>query len=104
VVVLVDQGTASAAEILAGALQDQGRGRLVGSKTYGKGSIQRVHRLSDNSAVHVTFARWFTPSGRPIDGRGLEPDLAVAPVPDTDAVLTAALELLQSSSRSSLAP
>ncbi|MCS7040711.1 MAG: S41 family peptidase [Anaerolineae bacterium] len=104
VAVLVDQSTASAAEILAGALQDHGRGRLVGAKTYGKGSIQRVHRLSDNSAVHVTFARWFTPNGRPIDGRGLEPDLAVAPMPDTDAALTAALDLLQPSSRSSLAP
>lgn len=104
VVALVDQGTASAAEILAGALQDHGRGRLVGSKTYGKGSIQRVHRLSDNSAVHVTFARWFTPKGRPIDGRGLEPDLAVAPMPDTDAALTAAITLLQPLSRSSLVP
>ncbi len=102
--VLVDQGTASAAEIVAGALQDHGRGRLVGSQTYGKGSIQRVHRLTDNSALHVTFARWFTPNGRQIDGRGLEPDLTVAPLPDTDAVLLAALDLIHSSPRSSLNP
>jgi len=102
--VLVDQGTASAAEIVAGALQDHGRGRLVGAKTYGKGSIQRVHRLTDNSALHVTFARWFTPNGRQIEGQGLEPDLTVAPLPDIDAVLLAALDLLQSSRRSSLNP
>jgi carboxyl-terminal processing protease len=102
--VLVDQGTASAAEIVAGALQDHGRGRLVGSRTYGKGSMQRIHRLRDNSALHVTFARWFTPNGRQIDGQGLEPDLTVAPLPDTDAVLLAALDLIQPSRRSSLNP
>ncbi len=102
--VLVDQGTASAAEIVAGALQDHGRGRLIGSPTHGKGSMQRVHRLTDNSALHVTFARWFTPNGRQIDGHGLEPDLSVAPLPDTDAVLLAAVDLLTSLRQSSLNP
>lgn len=94
VILLVDGNTASAAEILAGALQDRGRGTLVGEKTYGKGSIQRIHRLSDGSALHVTFAKWFTPNDRAIDGQGLEPDEPVASNPDYDAYLVRALELL----------
>jgi carboxyl-terminal processing protease len=94
-VVLVDGNTASAAEIVAGALQDRDRATLVGQKTYGKGSIQRIHRLSDNSAVHVTFAKWFTPENRAIDGQGLEPDVATEPSPDEDAFLQKALELLR---------
>ena len=95
VMVLVDGNTASAAEILAGALQDRGRATLVGEKTYGKGSIQRIHRLSDGSAIHVTFAKWFTPDDRAIDGEGLEPDVPVESSPDYDSYLKKALELLQ---------
>ena len=94
VIVLVDGNTASAAEILAGALQDRGRATLVGEKTYGKGSIQRIHRLSDGSAIHVTFAKWFTPNDRAIDGAGLEPDAPVESSPDYDSYLKKALELL----------
>ena len=94
VIVLVDANTASAAEILAGALQDRGRATLVGEKTYGKGSIQRIHRLSDGSAIHVTFAKWFTPNDRAIDGKGLEPDVLVESSPDYDSYLKKALELL----------
>ena len=94
VILLVDGNTASAAEILAGALQDRGRATLVGEKTYGKGSIQRIHRLSDGSALHVTFAKWFTPNDRAIDGQGLEPDVPVESSPDYDAYLAKALELL----------
>ena len=93
-VALVDGNTASAAEIVAGALQDRDRAILVGQKTYGKGSIQRIHRLSDNSAVHVTFAKWFTPEGRAIDGQGLEPDVPTEPSPDEDSFMRKALELL----------
>ena len=95
VILLVDGNTASAAEILAGALQDRGRATLVGEKTYGKGSIQRIHRLSDGSALHVTFAKWFTPNDRAIDGQGLEPDVPVASSPDYDSYLKKALELFR---------
>jgi len=94
VILLVDGNTASAAEIVAGALQDRGRATLVGQKTYGKGSIQRIHRLSDDSAVHVTFAKWFTPNDRAIDGQGLKPDIPVEASPDEDTFLKKALELL----------
>ena len=100
VVVLVDGNTASSAEILAGALQDRGRAILVGEKTYGKGSIQRIHRLSDGSAIHVTFAKWFTPQDRAIDGQGLEPDVKVEPSPDYDSFMRKALELLSVSNES----
>ncbi len=95
VVILVDGNTASAAEILAGALQDDHRATLVGQTTYGKGSIQRIHRLSDQSAVHVTFAKWFTPLDRAIDGQGLQPDVSVEPDPQEDAFLKKALELIR---------
>ncbi len=95
VVILVDGNTASAAEILAGALQDYHRATLVGQTTYGKGSIQRIHRLSDHSAVHVTFAKWFTPLDRAIDGQGLRPDVSVEPDPQEDAFLKKALELFR---------
>ncbi|MBI3764114.1 MAG: S41 family peptidase [Chloroflexi bacterium] len=74
-VVLVNHGTASAAEIVAGALSDRGRGPLIGEKTYGKGSVQLVFDLSDGSSVHVTAARWYTPARQAIDGRGLTPTI-----------------------------
>jgi carboxyl-terminal processing protease len=76
-VVLVNGGTASASEIVAGVIQDKGRGVLVGAKTYGKGSVQNVIPLSDGSSLHVTVAEWLTPNGRQITGKGLQPDVAV---------------------------
>jgi carboxyl-terminal processing protease len=76
-VVLVDGGSASASEIAAGAIQDSGRGVLVGTTTLGKGSVQMVQSLSDGSELRVTFARWFTPNGRGIHGEGLEPDIEI---------------------------
>ena len=76
-VVLVNGSTASASEIVAGALQDRGRAVLVGTKTYGKGSVQNVIPLSDGSSLHVTVAEWLTPNGRQITGQGLEPEVKV---------------------------
>jgi len=78
-VVLVNGGTASAAEIVAGAIQDQERGILIGQLTYGKGTIQQIFSLSDQSSVHVTSAEWFTPDHHVIDGVGLQPNIAMIP-------------------------
>jgi len=77
-VVLVNEGSASASEITAGAIQDLGRAKLVGTTTYGKGSVQNWIPLKDNQgAVKVTIARWLTPNGRQINGVGLTPDIVV---------------------------
>jgi len=91
-VVVVDGASASASEILAGALRDHGRGLLLGEKTFGKGSVQIIHELSDQSSIHITNAVWFTPNGHRIDGAGLVPDVVIEPGSDPlpqaiDAVL-----------------
>jgi carboxyl-terminal processing protease len=80
-VVLVDGETASAAEILAGALQDHDRACLIGDVTFGKGSVQEIYELTDGSSVHVTTAIWLTPERLRIDGQGLTPDI---PMPSSD--------------------
>ncbi len=76
-VVLVDGGTASASEIVSGALRDHGRAALIGEKTYGKGSVQEVHEFPDGSSLHVTVARWLTPNRNQIDRTGLQPDVQI---------------------------
>ena len=77
-VLLVDGGSASASEIVAGALQAHERAKLVGSQTYGKGSVQLIHELADQSSLHVTNAQWYAADGRQISGHGLTPDIPVA--------------------------
>ena len=78
-VVLVNPATASAAEVVAGALQDRNRAVVVGTRTYGKGSVQEPTQLSDGSALELTVGHYLTPSGRSLDGVGIEPDVLVPP-------------------------
>lgn len=81
-VVLVDGGSASASEILAGALQEHGVAKLIGSQTFGKGSVQELVELADGSSLKVTIARWFTPNGVSISEGGLTPDIVVERTPE----------------------
>lgn len=98
-VVLVNGGSASASEIVAGALQDYKRADTVGTKTFGKGSVQTLEPLADGSQLKLTVAKWYTPLGRSIDGTGITPDIA-EPDPTkegdaNDAQLQRALKLIQ---------
>ncbi len=104
-IVLVNQGSASASEIVAGALQDAGLARLVGMKTFGKGSVQEYEPLSDGSAVKITVAEWLTPHDRTIQKVGLDPDVSVDRTAEDyeakrDPQLERALELLTNPSHS----
>jgi carboxyl-terminal processing protease len=94
-VVLVDDGTASAAEVVAGALQDRNRAVIVGSRTYGKGSIQEPTTLSDGSALELTVGRYLTPSGRSLDGVGIDPDVLVSTKAGSASAEQRALEVLR---------
>ncbi|MEG2418808.1 MAG: S41 family peptidase, partial [Eubacterium sp.] len=106
VTVLVNEGTASASEILAGAIQDTQAGTLIGTKTFGKGIVQEVISLMDGTGYKLTNAEYFTPNGRNIHGVGLTPDVEINQnesykdtlvVPeDQDTQLQKALEVLQS--------
>lgn len=95
IVALINQGTASASEIVAGAIQDRRRGMLVGEPTFGKGSVQLIFDLSDGSSLHVTAARWYTPARHQLDGIGLIPDLVVDPVDGRDTQLERAVIFLK---------
>lgn len=99
-VVLINAGSASASEIVAGAIQDRGRGVLIGETSFGKGSVQQAHTLSDGSELRVTIARWYTPDNVSIDGNGISPDIEV-PTPtdlggDDDPQLERAIDYLLS--------
>jgi carboxyl-terminal processing protease len=79
VVVLVDRGTASASEIVAGALQDRRRAKVVGTRTFGKGVFQEVLELSNGGALDITAGQYFTPDGRNLGGQGVAPGTGIAP-------------------------
>ena len=84
VVVLIDAGSASAAEIVAGALQDHHRGLVMGERSFGKGSVQTLLQLDDTTALRLTTARYYTPSGRSVQEGGIEPDILVPQLSDPD--------------------
>ncbi|MES2336979.1 MAG: S41 family peptidase [Pseudomonadota bacterium] len=84
VIVLTDSGTASASEIVAGALQDHHRALVMGTRSFGKGSVQTLLPLSENSALRLTTARYYTPAGRSVQEGGIEPDIAVPQLSDAD--------------------
>jgi carboxyl-terminal processing protease len=84
IVVLVDAGSASAAEIVAGALQDHHRGLVMGERTFGKGSVQTLLQLDDTTALRLTTARYYTPSGKSVQEGGIEPDIIVPQLSDPD--------------------
>lgn len=97
-VILINEGSASASEIMAGALQDYGKAIIVGTKSFGKGSVQNLLPFSDGSALKVTVAKWLTPKGRTIQGEGIQPDVVVenptASATSTDVQLKKAQEII----------
>jgi len=93
IIVLINNGSASASEIVAGALQDHGRAKLMGSKSYGKGSVQSVLPLNDQQAIKITTAYYFTPNGRSIHEKGIEPDVSFEG--DEEVLLDEAVQLLK---------
>jgi len=100
-VLLIDRGSASASEIVAGALQDTGRATLVGETTFGKGTVQQWEELDGAGGIKLTIAKWLTPNKRWVHHVGITPDVAVT-VPDSapageDPVLEKALEILAES-------
>lgn len=104
--VLIDEGSASASEVLAGALRDRGRATLIGTTSFGKGTVQTWHGLSNGGGVRITIARWLTPDGIWVDEGGLEPqEIVTLPEPEepfVDTQLDAAVEFLTASSAASI--
>ena len=92
---VVDGGTASAAEVVAAALQDRNRAVVVGSRTFGKGSVQEPIELPDGSAIEFTIGRYLTPNGRVIDGEGVEPDVLIDVASAPEIAEQRALEVLR---------
>ncbi len=104
-IVLVNGGTASAAELVAGAIHDRGRGMLVGQQTYGKGSVQVILELADHSSIHVTTAEWLPPSRTALNGKGLTPDVPMIPDQNgRDVELGEAIRRLQASMAAPVKP
>ena len=101
-IVLIDAGSASASEIVAGAIQDQKRGVIMGERSFGKGSVQSLIALDRNSAVKLTTARYFTPSGHSVQEGGIEPDIEVPQLSDPDARLRSERALRESDLRNHL--
>jgi carboxyl-terminal processing protease len=95
-VVLIDRGSASASEVIAAALRDSGRAVLIGQRTYGKGTVQYLHQLSDGAGLRVTAASWISPGGTQLDQGGLEPDVIIIEprTEDSDPAMTAAIQHL----------
>ena len=102
VIVLIDAGSASASEIVAGALQDQHRALIMGERSFGKGSVQSMIRLDKTHAVKLTTARYYTPSGRSVQEGGIEPDIRVPQISDPDARKRAQLSYRESDLRGHL--
>ena len=96
-VVLVNEFSASASEVLSGTLIDHGRATIIGTTTFGKGSVNNLWPLDDGSGLYFTIARWFTPSGVQIEGAGIDPDIVQENPEDgsDDVQLDRAIEVLQ---------
>jgi carboxyl-terminal processing protease len=99
-VVLVNKGSASASEVMSGALQDTKRAKIIGEVTYGKGTVNIMRELSNHGAVYVSIARWYTPNGQQIHGKGITPDIQISLTDDdiknkNDSQLKRAIEYLQ---------
>lgn len=96
-VIIVNKGSASASEIVAGALQERGRGKVVGETSFGKGSVQEAQELPGGAGIHITTAKWLLPSGKWINGSGIVPDVKIEnndTKPDEDVQLEKAIETL----------
>jgi carboxyl-terminal processing protease len=94
-IAVVDSTTASAAEVVAAALQANGRALLIGTQTFGKGSVQAIVELSDGSSLRITTSRWLTPNGDVLDMKGLEPDQVIDPdLASSEQVLIDAARIL----------